>query len=354
MTSRVLFILKRRDDYNQHPSYSQHGISTGLLNSASFVSDMLLANGVVSKVAVVIDNNGIDKEVAAFKPDIVVIEALWVVPDKFEVLSKLHPTVTWVVRLHSETPFIASEGIAMKWIQAYLKYPNVVLGINASRFYKDVEEILAAGGYSHKEINKRVWYMPNYYPLQHSHHQGRCLGHYVDVGCFGAVRPLKNHLTQAIAALSFATQMERKLRFHINVGRTEMKGDPILSNLIGLFDGLKDAGHELVVHQWAPHEEFIKIVKSVDIGMQVSFSETFNIVAADMVMANIPIVVSKEVPWAVCGTANPVDSRNMAAALMNAWKWKTFNVMINQWSLRKYVEKSERTWLKLIQHHKTA
>lgn len=54
---------------------------------------MLNRNGIESKVVVVIDNNCIDKEVTAFKPTHAIIEGLWVVPEKFDVLKKLHPTI---------------------------------------------------------------------------------------------------------------------------------------------------------------------------------------------------------------------------------------------------------------------
>ena len=35
----------------------------------------------------------------------------------------------------------------------------------------------------------------------------------------------------------------------------------------------------------------------MDLGMQVSFSETFNLVSADFVMCSIPIVVSNQIKW---------------------------------------------------------
>ena len=97
------------------------------------MADMLVASGIPAKVVVVVDNNDIDREVAAYKPTHVIIEALWVVPEKFEVLSKLHPGVKWIVRYHSEVAFLASEGIAMKWTQGYLAQNNVFIGINSPR-----------------------------------------------------------------------------------------------------------------------------------------------------------------------------------------------------------------------------
>jgi len=43
------------------------------------------------------------------------------------------------------------------------------------------------------------------------------------------------------------------------------------------------------------HNDFIRVVKSMDIGMQVSLSESFNIVAADFVSNGVPLVGSPDI-----------------------------------------------------------
>ena len=118
---KVIFILKKRQ--SSHTGYAS--VSSGLLNSARFVSDMLNKNGIESNLVEVQDNNCIDREVSKYRPTHVVIEALWVVPSKFEVLTKLHPNVQWIIRLHSDISFLANEGIAIEWIYEYLKYELV-------------------------------------------------------------------------------------------------------------------------------------------------------------------------------------------------------------------------------------
>ena len=110
--SKVLFILKRREDYNSE-IHSNIGLSTGLYNSANFMNEMLQSCNIESNLEVAIDNNCIDRLVNKHKPTHVIIEALWVVPQKFAILCKLHPKVKWIIRLHSEMPFMAGEGMAM-------------------------------------------------------------------------------------------------------------------------------------------------------------------------------------------------------------------------------------------------
>ena len=98
---RILFILKYRESdygsYNNDPTvekktwaYTQ-GLSSGLLNSAKFVCDMLFDElGYESKLVQVADNNDIDREVTQYKPTHVIIEAYWVVPEKFEILTNFN------------------------------------------------------------------------------------------------------------------------------------------------------------------------------------------------------------------------------------------------------------------------
>lgn len=150
-----MFILKEREKSSEDYTY---GVSTGLLNSASFVKDMLVRGDVDSKLVVVQDNNDIDREVTLYRPTHVIIEALWVVPDKFKVLRKLHPTVKWIVRIHSETPFLANEGIAIDWIFKYVDMPDVYVAVNSDRFASDIRQMLWA------QEKDKVIYLPNYYP----------------------------------------------------------------------------------------------------------------------------------------------------------------------------------------------
>ena len=74
----------------------------------------------------------------------------------------------------------------------------------------------------------------------------------INVSCFGALRPLKNQLSQALAAIQFADSQDYRLRFHINATRVEQQGQNILKNLRGVFGSLKS--HQLIEHPWMDHE----------------------------------------------------------------------------------------------------
>jgi hypothetical protein len=351
--AKVLFILKRREDYNGI-IHSQIGLSTGLYNSASFVNDMLKAYKIESNLVVVIDNNDIDREVTKYKPTHVVIEALWVTPSKFAVLEKLHPNVKWIIRLHSELPFMAGEGIAMDWLGDYSGFKNIVIACNAPRMLREIKNYLQIkNNWSYQEAQDKVIYLPNHYPGFYRY--PRMMDYNketIDVGCFGAIRLLKNHLVQAFAAIDLANRLGKKLRFHINAGRVEMKGEPVLHNLQGLFQQLYNKDHQLINHDWTPRANFINLCGQMDIGMQCNFSETFNIVGADFVSEGIPLIGSKEIPWLSSGLldanncADPTNSEDIMIKMYKAYKNPSRNVLACQKGLKKYCEKTESIWTK--------
>ena len=345
--SKVLFILKRREDFNA-TVHNHVGLSTGLYNSASFMNNMLNDLGVESKLVVVPDNNAIDREVTAFKPTHCIIEALWVVPQKFAILQKLHPNVKWIIRLHSEMPFMAGEGMAMDWLGDYSRFKNIIIGVNAPRMLRETRMYLQhLNQWDDATTNERVIYMPNYYPQDYTTKQFDRSKYWVDVACFGAVRPLKNHLVQAFGALEFAKRVGKQLRFHVNAGRIEMQGGPALANLKGLFQQISDHGHQLINHQWTPREQFLELCATMDIGLQVSFSETFNIVGADIISQGVPLVGSSEIPWAIpTFCADPTSSEDICNKLLTAYRWPQVNVRLNQWSLTHYTSKTQQVWAK--------
>lgn len=166
----------------------------------------------------------------------------------------------------------------------------------------------------------------------------------INVGCFGAVRPLKNHLLQALAAIQFAREKGAFLRFHINTGRVETGGEPVLKNLRQLFEDIPHA--ELVEHTWFEPEDFVNYLhRHIDIGLQVSLTETFNVVTADYVTAGLPVVVSKEVKWA-SRWSKALDNSlpDIVAKMHRAWDWPIL-VRLNQHLLQKSAKDASGRWL---------
>lgn len=327
---KVLFICKKNE------SYAAYGKRSGLFNSTRFVAEGISDEHVEAKVVEVVDNNCIDREVFQYQPDIVIIEALWVVPEKFSVLMKLHPHVRWVVHLHSNIPFLATEGIAMQWIRGCAEL-GVEVVCNSDEAYEGLRVLL--DGYHHN-----LHLLHNIYLGTQQKPHGRSDKEYVDVGCFGALRPMKNQLIQALAAIRFAEEEDLIIRFHINSTRLE-GGDPVLKNLRALFS---DSIDQLVEVPWLDHDAFMAYLNSMDIALQVSLSETFNIVSADCVTAGLPIVTSAEVDWVTNKCKARTDSVNDIANKMSAVYGSKMTIKLNQYNLRVATRKAIKEWEEFV------
>ena len=126
------------------------------------------------------------------------------------------------------------------------------------------------------------------------------------------------------------------------------RSDPVLHNLQAMFLHLYEKGHRLIMQQWTPQDQFLNICSKIDIGMQVSFSETFNIVSADLISQGVPIVGSREIPWLsrLLIHPEPTESDQIAKALYDAYKHPRLNVWLNQRALTNYTNKTKKIWQK--------
>lgn len=316
----TLFIIKKFYDYD-----GQRQVSNGLQTSAMFVVDLLLSEGHRAKLVQAIDGNCIDRLVTENPPVRVVIEAIWVTPTKMAELQRLHPKIKWTVRIHSETPFIAQEGVAVEWVAAYLRQ-GIEVAFNSPVTVDDLS------------ILGNTTYLPNYYPMRKPRPPQPAVP-VLHVGCFGAIRPLKNQLIQAVAAARFAKQAGTKMVFHMNGSRIEQSGANNLRNIEAL---LMAAGQTLELHPWMDHEDFLELVASMDICLQVSLSESFNIVSADAVSMGVPLVGSEAVRWLPERSQADVDSSDSIVAAIKRANVTT--VIMNQAALKAYLKNATNVW----------
>lgn len=336
----VLIITKSKNNYGIE---TPNTLSTGLFNSAQHIT-LALENvpGITINLVSVVDNNEIDREVTRYRPDIVIIEALWVVPEKFEILKRLHPTIKWVIRIHSEIPLLSFEGIAMNLIRRYLTEQEIYVSANAEETFRDLKNLFGAK----KDL---ILFLPNYFKLPDEIHRVKeDFKESVHVGCFGAIRGLKNQLAQALAAIEFADKNGSQLFYHINTGRTEGFGsENILRNIREVFAYRTE--HTLVEHGWLSNDDFQRLlIENIDISLQVSFSETFNLVAADSVACGVPIVVSEEIDWAA-EVSKVRDACTIKDIVQKMYKCYIFRRSIVHESIRNLIQSNKQAKKTLIE-----
>lgn len=330
--TKIQFLLKTKEGVNFK------GKKSGLFNSTNFIASFLQQQDQFEiRTNELVDSNEIDRVVSEFNPDVVIIEALWVPPSKFIELFSFgrHAKRKWIVRIHSKAPFLANEGIATKWIKEYCDISTVIISPNTQEFTDQLKVCFPHGNFI---------FLPNIYLESQINIQKKEQNlDVIEIGCFGAIRPLKNHYAQAIAAIHFAESINKKLNFHINSTRTEQSGDNVLKNLEALFLVGK---HELIKHPWYDHNDFIMMASKLDIGMQVSFTESFNIVTADLIIAKVPMVVSDDINWMpAIQRVSPTSHNEIVNKLKLAYNIPSLFLTPQENALKYYTSKSEKIWL---------
>ncbi len=309
---------------------------------------MLNKEGISSDLVQVIDSNRIDKEIHQKKPSVVFIEAYWCPVLKLKELQKLHPTVKFIIRNHSKTAFLAQEGIGFDWTFEYIKNGFEVACNNV-----DTTIDLRLMAISCNLDPVLISYLPNYYFINEENRKNfknpkNFPKRTLSVGLFGAIRPLKNQVNQALAAIEVAEKFKLNLNLHINTSRVEGNGEPILKSLRSIFKNLNN--HRLLEHSWYQHEEFLQLISQMDIVSQVSHSESFNIVSANAIDKNVPAIVSPEIDWInAFRKANPDNVQDIrlsyeSVLLMDQYTY-TKRILSQRDSLNKYNQNSREIWL---------
>lgn len=329
----VLFLCNRLNEKSDVYSSSYGGKGSGLKNSSKFAAAMLCSLGIQ---AISIEMTDMSEAYAAmdkYNPDIVIVEAIFITPDLMQQFRSNYPMAKIVVRIHSEIAFLSQEGQAISWLRQYLRITNVFIASNSKRAQSDLQNILY----------RKVIYLPNYYPVRPQFKMDSVLSYNgrLNIGMFGAIRLLKNNLSQCVAAIVFANQLGLKLVMNMNANTAGDLYSPYIErNINELFEGTK---HKVIYHDWADHDKFLELVSMMQLIMQVSFSETFNVVAADAVRCGVPIVGSTELSWLPpqC-MASPTNINSMVIALKN--NYVNGNQKRNYDALATFNKESMKTW----------
>lgn len=328
---KILFILKK----NETSGGSKTFISkSGLTNASKFVVDAINKfKGIEATIVQVQDQNGVFKQIVDYEPNIIMIEAVWIQPSKLQDLIDRFPHIRFITKVHSRIPFIAMEGNVVEWIKQYQQISEV--SFNNQHTSWDMQR-----------IGIDNIYLPNIYPNIEYHECNQInKKHHYKIGCFGSIRPFKNQLAQAWAAILFANKRKAIVHFYVNGSGIEQNGESVLKNIRALFAGTK---HKLIETEWLDHDNFIELIKQMDACMQVSFTESFNLVTADAILAHVPVVVSDQIDWLSCRKANPNNESDIANVLEHVIDNNTECVEDNIKDLHIYNQKAILEWFRFL------
>lgn len=266
----------------------------------------------------------------------VLIMAPWITPLDLKALLGAFPDVQFAVQMHTNVAALYGDFNGIANIRQYLdmtfSFPNLRVAGNSDNLVR----------WALVTYEQEFLYLPNIYPVEivrrynETYKDGT-----INIGAFGALRVEKNFITAAAAALAVQKITGRAVVLHMSVGCENEKN--ILRSLRQLTDATP--GFFLVQHRWQSWDEFRKLVGRMDVLLQPSHTESFNMVTADGIAEGVPSVVSPAIAWAPDSwKANSDDALEIAAVaarLLNDQKMRAEGYR----ALTKHNADATRRWL---------
>ena len=133
------------------------------------------------------------------------------------------------------------------------------------------------------------------------------------------------------------------MEYWLNVNREENAGSKgILTAILNLYAGLPWA--KVVQSPWQDWAAFRKTMNKMDLYLQPSFTETFNITVADAIVEGVPAVVSDAIDWAPKGWRAEADSVEDIARVGVEHLESPKTVETGFAALKQHVEHGYQTW----------
>lgn len=269
------------------------------------------------------------------------VEAMWISTSNMQQLLRDYPHIHFIVRNHSQIGFLQVEPGALKLINEYMELQdceaNFSYSSNNKRYCEFFEQV----------HNSPCLYLPNLYdldrttPNQHKSHDHKLLR----ISCFGALRLLKNHTTAAAAAQMIAKHKNCDLEFYLSVNREE-HGKSVLESIKHMFSKLKYA--KLIENSWESWSDFRRTVANMDLCLQPSFTETFNITSADACADHVPVVGTNSIEWLPDRwQADMDDAADIAEVGMNLLS-NPRSGQIGFDALKQYCDTAKQIWLNYL------
>jgi hypothetical protein len=267
---------------------SHIGLGVAAINTAK----VLRRDGILTDVWPILSAADLRARLKAKPVEQVIISAPWIPTAELQDMANQFTETYFAVTCHSNVGFLQADPNGVKLVRETLELEmgthNVRLAGNTRRFCDWIEATF--GG--------RCYYLPNLYFLDGAPNRQRsfCGGGTLRIGVFGAVRPLKNLMSSAGAALEISRRLRVPLELWISGGRAEGGGDTVLAAVREMLAGLPNV--ELIVNPWQSWPNFRKTVAHMHLLLQPSYTESFNMVTADGTAEGVASVVSEAIDWA--------------------------------------------------------
>jgi hypothetical protein len=242
---------------------------------------------------------------------VIVSSPAWITPNQFHDLCSLYGQIEFVMLSHSGTSYLSIDFHGIQNIKGdienTLSHHNMIVAANNPRSVKAFDGM----------FGNHTVYLPNLYdttrfmPFTHP----KPIGHTLRVFNPGASRPWKNQLTAAQGAIILARRLGVNLEYYVNSKRPD-GGERMIESRGELFRDLP--GATITDVPWMPWPKFRSFCSTMNLLIEPSFDETFNVCVADAYAAGIPAVTSPSIEWAPRESwCEPCDPSSIAHVGMN-------------------------------------
>jgi len=242
------------------------------------------------------------------------ISAPWIATANLASLAAQNPDLEIAVVSHSNIGFLQADPRAIELLRQGSELaqgcPNFHIAGNSQRFQT----------WWQATYGTAMVLLPNMYPIGPARSRLMWQRGTLRLGCFCAIRPYKNVLTAAAAALEVGQRLRvTDLEFWISGGRHEGGGQTIVAAIQQMYLNMPRA--KVVERNWQSWPQFLTTVGSMDLLLQPSYTEGFNMVTADGIAQGVASVVSDAIFWAPrnwqAETDDACDIANTAVALLH-------------------------------------
>jgi hypothetical protein len=300
--------------------------------------------GIRAQVIAVKDDEGL-KQVLIDNKDVthVIVSAPWIMTATFSQLCAQYPDTQFAMVSHSNVGFLQADIRGIQLIKEALDLEGSAHNFHLAGNCKEFQ------GWVENTFKAPCTFLPNMYYLHHRHGERKELwdGGKLRLGVFGAARIQKNFVTAVAAAMEIAAHFGVQTEIWMNSGRDDGPESKRLRVAISqLCSEMPNV--ELKFASWSSWGTFKRLVGSMNLLLQPSYTESFNMVTADGVSQGVPSVVSDVVTWAPDYWKARIDDANDIARRGVGILRDPGASRIGLLKLKHYVRDGREAWLSYL------
>jgi hypothetical protein len=276
--------------------YRDFGFDTGVKVSNYHLENLIHSEGILCHSYGYQNDEDLLSYVKCNPIDVVLLQAPTFRRGCIEQLLEIGCTVCLVI--HSTISFLQVEEEAFDNVQEYLQISHPRFFLANPCCYEVV------GFLSYAKAN--VIYLPNTYNSIIKPRKRKRNHDFIRIALFCAYRPFKNIMTQITACSILYKYLPIELHL------LESKMNSVYHNTLSL---LSNMNFPFVLHPQCSNSEMHQILEQMDIGLQVSYSETFSYIIYEHMIHGTPTVSSTTVPFAT-KIVDFNDAEKIASAIL--------------------------------------